>query len=256
MAEFTHCPSFCIDAVLSDEQKQLLKQFGIAHTLQVAQYSFPQRFEPDDPIPFVNALFSSEEVQATFLLPDISGKRTRFFKGRQQAEFTDVLVTATHTKHMMPAISERYMNAETFKGMAPEHLPALDMEIQYLVDSALFDSRTEDYKTFGPEWRDQLLNQLFVVLRAGGALNQQSEKVADYIELAVALYKAMVKPCRLEAEELPTLRHIRAYSVANLSGFELFPANPDLDKHPGNKCFVIVDGLRRFVYLLYNAVWL
>lgn len=64
-----------------------------------------------------------------------------------------------------------------------------------------------------------------------------------------------MKPCRLEAEEQPTLRHMAAYSVSKLSDFEIFPQNPDYLLHPGNKFIVVVDSLRRYVTLLYNAVW-
>lgn len=53
----------------------------------------------------------------------------------------------------MPAISERYMNTETWKGMAPDKIADLDIEASYLIDSALFDANTEDYKTFSDTWR-------------------------------------------------------------------------------------------------------
>lgn len=69
------------------------------------------------------------------------------------------------------------------------------------------------------------------------------------------MYKIMVKPVRLEAEEKLTLKHIAAYKVNNISNGELFPENIDLEKHPGNVCVVVIDQLRRCCYVLYNCVW-
>lgn len=80
-------------------------------------------------------------------------------------------MNAAHVKALMPAISERYMNTETWKGMAPDKISDLDIEVSYLIDSALFDANTEDYKTFPDAWRQQLLSQIFMMLRAGGTLN-------------------------------------------------------------------------------------
>ena len=167
----------------------------------------------------------------------------------------DVNVTAKHSQALMPALSERYCTGEHFKGMAPTKLSFLDMDVNYLVDSALFDNTQEDFKSFSQAWRDELLSQLFCILRAGGNMNQQSDNVEDYVNLATSIYKSMVKPVRLEAEEKLTLKHIQAFKVTGLSNFELFTENPDLEAHPGNKCIVVVDALRRLAWVFYNSVW-
>ena len=71
----------------------------------------------------------------------------------------------------MPAISERYCSTENWKGMNPEQLKQYDMSINYLIDDALFNKECSDYKTFTQAWRDDLLNIIFTMLRAGGTLN-------------------------------------------------------------------------------------
>ncbi|CAL5970775.1 Conserved_hypothetical protein [Hexamita inflata] len=254
MTEFVF-QDFDLMKQLKPEQHEFLLQIGLLRSMVGAKFSFSSKFEHNNPIQFVNDLFNSEALQHNFFLPDITGKRSVRITGKQSVDINDCTVTARHESALMPALSERYCSNETFKGMSPTKLEFIDMDVSCLLDAALFDNTCKDYSTFTPVWRDEVLCQIFAVLKAGGSMNQPSDKISDYVNLSTDIYKQFVQPVRLEAEEKLTLKHIFAYRVNNISNGDLFPTNPDLENHPGNKCLVIVDGLRRFAYIFYNVVW-
>ena len=106
MAEFVHQESFDLFKELAPEGVELLKQFGLLHSLVAGKFSFSQKFDPNNSIQFVNDLFSSDEFQKNFPLPNITGERNIYVRGKKQVQIQDIQITAKNTNALMPALSK------------------------------------------------------------------------------------------------------------------------------------------------------
>lgn len=236
----------------------LLQQWGIDHSLKSAQFSFSKQYHPSSASTFLSDFFADESVRAMFLLPDISGMQTIPLPSLEpdHLRYEIMHVTKIDTDALLPATSCKFVSGNGFKGRTPHKLQRLDMDVVYEIDEALFDADSELYQLFTPEWRSELLCALFSILRAGGALNQQSVNVIDYIKLCTDLYRLHVHPLRICEENSLTLSHIHAYRIIEIGSTDLFPGQRDFDLHPGNRCFLIIDSHRRVATIIYNSVYL
>lgn len=240
---------------LDSEVHDALTQWGIDHSMKLAEFHFSKAFNPADVQRFIDDFFNDEDVRANFLLPDISGMPTRPLPIRTKSRFSLMHVQSTHLEGLMPAVSERFISGSNFKGRAPYKPQHLDISIDFEIDEALFDPDSTLYQILSEDWRSDLLCALFSVLRAGGALNQQSSNAEPYLTVTQKLYKLLVEPVRLETEDMLTLSHIYCYRILSLGDIDFFPDNPDTDLHPGNRCFLVINTLRRHITLFYNAVY-
>lgn len=255
---FSHVPSFRGIECLDKNAHDLLQQWGIDHSLKSAQFTFSKQYHPSNASVFLSDFFADESVRGVFLLPDISGMQTIPLPSPEsdRLRYEIMHVTKIDTDALLPAISHRFVSGTGFKGRTPHKLQRLDMDVVYEIDEALFDVDSELYQLFTPEWRSELLCALFSILRAGGALNQQSVDVMNYIKLCTDLYKLYVCPLCICEENALTLSHIHAYRIIEVGSTDLFPRQRDFDLHPGNRCFLIIDSHRRVVTIIYNSVYL
>ncbi|KAH0574953.1 hypothetical protein SS50377_22570 [Spironucleus salmonicida] len=253
---FTFDPHFNLDTILTNEATASLKQFGLHHSMKMSRYAFSKAFVPTEVQAFFDEFFTSPELQSTFAIPDMSGNQNIRIPKDVSPGYTELSISSKKFDDLMPAVSAKYVQGETFKGMAPETLQKFDMELNFLLDKDLFSFDDEQDVIFDAAWRSEILNIVFSLLRSGGSLNQQSDKVKEYVDLAVMIYKGVIKPVRLEAEENLTLKHLLAYKINSLGQkFDLFPGNDDGELHPSNICFCVVDTLRRYIYLVYNNIY-
>ncbi|EFO64952.1 Hypothetical protein GLP15_786 [Giardia lamblia P15] len=255
---FSHISSFRGLDDLDKNAHDLLQQWGLDHSFKSAQFAFSKQYHPSNTDTFLNDFFADTSVRGMFLLPDISGMQTIPLPSPEpdRLRYEIMHVTEIDTNALLPAISHRFVSGNSFKGRTPHKLQRLDMDVTYEIDEALFDVDSELYQLFTPEWRSELLCAFFSILRAGGALNQQSVDVMSYIKLSTDLYRLHVYPLRVCEENSLTLSHIHAYRIIEIGSTDLFPKQHDFDLHPGNRCFVIIDSHRRMVTILYNSVYL
>ncbi|KAE8302079.1 hypothetical protein GL50803_008942 [Giardia duodenalis] len=255
---FSHLSSFRGIDGLDRDAHDLLQQWGLDHSFKSAQFAFSKQYHPSNADTFLSDFFADASVREAFLLPDISGMQTLPLPSPEsdRLRYEVMHVTKVDTSALLPAISHRFVSGSSFKGRTPHKLQRLDMDVSYEIDEALFDVDSELYQLFTPEWRSELLCALFSILRAGGALNQQSVDVMNYIKLSTDLYRLHVHPLRVCEEDSLTLSHIHAYRIIEVGSADLFPRQRDFDLHPSNRCFVIIDSHRRMVTIIYNSVYL
>lgn len=259
MAE-TKAFSFTPDAAytglagLSEDARRLLDQVGIGHSLKAARFHFSLQFIPSDASRFCYDLFRDPAVLDAFRLPDISGAQTLPLAPAGAVRYTDLTVRAARLEALMPAVSARFVAGDAFKGCAPRRLPGVDADLCFEVDEALCDPEDPKHALFGDAWRAELLANLFMLLRAGGALSQPATSAAAYLDATKELYRMVAAPVRLETANSLTLSHLHAYRILDVDSCDLFPPHEDAGLHPGNRCFLVVDGLRRHATLLYNGV--
>lgn len=251
---FTASASLAADP-LSKETHALLKQWGIDHSLKLARFDFSRQFLQSDAPRFISSFFSDPTVTSSFRLPSLSGDQVIPIVPGGEVKYSRMNITAARMDDLMPAVSAKFVGVDSFKGIAPKRLAKYDMELTTEIDEALFDNSASSFSALNETWRSELLCALFSVLRAGGSLNQPSEKVADYLSVLKELYRTILAPVRIESETAFTFSHLSCYSITSLSKSDLFPASEEGELHPGNRCFLIVDSLRRHVTVVYNCVY-
>lgn len=255
---FSHVPSFRGLDGLDQTTHDLLQQWGLDHSFKSAQFTFSKQYHPSNAATFIGDFFADDSVRSSFLLPDISGMQTIPLPSLEpdRLRYEVMHITKVSTDALLPATSCRFVSGTSFKGRTPHKLQRIDMDVVYEIDEALFDVDSELYQLLTPEWRNELLCALFSILRAGGALNQQSVDVMNYVKLSADLYKLHVYPLRICEENSLTLSHLHAYRIIEVGSVDLFPKQRDFDLHPGNRCFLIVDSHRRVATIIYNSVYL
>jgi hypothetical protein len=137
-------------------------------------------------------------------------------------------------------------------------LPCADESIEpgHLVSDrlrvALLARDSEDYERVADQVRDELLTRIFVVLLAGGGLNQYSNEVAPYKELARGMYKEMMAVVKVkDSQEIETAGW--AFELTPEKGSAMFK-----NRSSFNRCYVTIDPIKRRIALLhspYQPIW-
>ena len=123
-----------------------------------------------------------------------------------------------------------------------------NVESDNLILDMMLNPDSEHLAAFTQAQKSEFIYHLFQLIFVGGAMHQRDDYATEYLEATRALYKELLtvhKSARTGKIEISS----QVFSVSKASGavdFRLFGR-----EHPHNKCYVVVDAVKKFATLVY-----
>lgn len=217
--------------------------------LTAQAFSFDQNFKIYQQDEFITAFFNHPNVSSNLKLLSASGQWTTLGTNVKKTEVKKLLCTQ---------VSMSFFDRLYCKGVVRETGHIVKCFDEYYDDIPIADELrkvllvedSDHYDLFSYLEREEFLFCLFKHLCLGGALCQYEDELGPYLEATKAIYKDLVSvqknPETKAINIISTVFKVCAYDAHGL-------CYPSFKNHEQNFAYLIVNPLKRYIYILYHS---
>ncbi|XP_020651668.3 cilia- and flagella-associated protein 300 isoform X1 [Pogona vitticeps] len=246
---FHHLPQKSFPALENRDIRERLLKWSMDGRITVQAFSFDQNFKGYQRDDFLMAFFNHPEVNSNLKLLSASGEWTTLDTNVRKVEAKSVLCTQVSMSFFDRLYSEGVVreNGNIVKCFDEYHN---DILIGDELRKVLLLEDSDHYDLYSHTDREEFIFCVFKHLCLGGALCQYEDDLGPYLETTKALYKDLVSvqkdPETKEINIISTVFKVCAYDANGL-------CYPSSNSHEQNFAYLIVNPLKRHVYVLYHS---
>nr|XP_020651668.1 uncharacterized protein C11orf70 homolog [Pogona vitticeps] len=246
---FHHLPQKSFPALENRDIRERLLKWSMDGRITVQIFSFDQNFKGYQRDDFLMAFFNHPEVNSNLKLLSASGEWTTLDTNVRKVEAKNVLCTQVSMSFFDRLYSEGVVreNGNIVKCFDEYHN---DILIADELRKVLLLEDSDHYNLYSHTDREEFIFCVFKHLCLGGALCQYEDDLGPYLETTKALYKDLVSvqkdPETKEINIISTVFKVCAYDANGL-------CYPSSNSHEQNFAYLIVNPLKRHVYVLYHS---
>ncbi|KAK6486088.1 cilia- and flagella-associated protein 300 isoform X1 [Huso huso] len=225
---------------------QLLMKWSMLGRITAQAFNFDQFFQPYQKDDFVRDFFSDPCVVSNLKVADTPGKWRTLDTKVTKVKADLIPCTRVSMALFDPLYSDGILRATGHIRKCFDELYGDFDELRKML--ILEDS--ENYEIISQVDREEFLFRLFKHFCLGGSLCQYEDVIGPYIETTKSVYKDMVSVQKdPETKGINVISTVFKVSAYNDSGM-CYPATKD---HKQTFAYLVVDPLKRHVYVLYNC---
>ncbi|XP_034971797.2 cilia- and flagella-associated protein 300 [Zootoca vivipara] len=246
---FHHLPQKSFPVLESRDTRDRLLKWSMDGRITAQAFSFDQNFRGYQRDDFIMAFFNHPDVNSNLKLISPSGQWTTLDTSVRKIDVKNILCKQ---------VSMSFFDRLYCKGVVRESGSIVKCFDEYHDDILIADELrkvllledSDHYDLFSHLDREEFLFCLFKHLCLGGALCQYEDELGPYLETTKALYKELVSvqkdPETKEIKITSTIFKVCAYDAHGL-------CYPSSNIHEQNFAYLIVNPLKRHIYVLYHS---